>query len=655
MILYRREIDGLRALAVVAVILFHAGFDKFSGGFVGVDIFFVISGYLITSIILKQKALGKFSLLDFYERRARRILPALFLIMLVSIPFAYLWLMPSHMKDFSKSLVAISTIASNILFFLESNYFDTASELKPLLHTWTLAVEAQFYFLFPLLLLMMWRFANQLTVVSLAVITVLSFALAQWGAYNRPEATFFLLPSRGWEIGIGVLIAFYLEQYPKLQIKGYFQEIGGLIGLILILYAIFTYSKMIPFPSVYTLAPTLGTALILIFATPSTLVGRLLSTRVFVGVGLISYSAYLWHYTIFVFVRVIFGKIKVIDYILLIALTFLIAYLTYRYVELPLKKKKLNLFKNFFLTSLLFLFLFISFGLYGYFTNGIEKRLNANALAFSKTIKRSSEVNCSLPINDCIVKASETPSVLLLGDSNAYHFSRSLKEVTTNNGLSYYQLTMGGCLPLANYFRLEENNKFNKNCINFNSTIREAISKNTKKIEVIVVSAAWLMYLEGEDYFKIKTSLIEQQMVSNVKLSIDGLTILSESERRENFGKYVHEVLLLLAAKSEKLIVVGPAPPLLVNFSNIKSFFDMEGVYTYDFNMNSFNFNKIIENNLNLNFFYIDIAKTLCAQKICLARDLYGSFYGDNMHFSDYGQHTIMKPLIRQIITKSSL
>jgi hypothetical protein len=651
---YRREIDGLRALAVVAVILFHAGFDRFSGGFVGVDIFFVISGYLITSIILKQKALGKFSLVDFYERRARRILPALFLIMLVSIPFAYLWLMPSYMKDFSKSLVAISAIASNILFLLESNYFDTASELKPLLHTWTLAVEAQFYFLFPLLLLIMWRFANKLTVVSLVVITVLSFALAQWGAYNRPEATFFLLPSRGWEIAIGVLIAFYLEQYPKLQIKSCFQEIGGLIGLTLILYAIFTYSKKIPFPSVYTLAPTLGTALILIFATPSTLVGRLLSTRVFVGVGLVSYSAYLWHYTIFVFVRVIFGKIKVIDYILLIALTFLIAYLTYRYVELPLKKK-LNLFKNFFLTSLLFLCLFISFGLYGYFTNGIEKRLNANDLAFSKTIKRSSEVNCSLHINDCVVKASESPSVLLLGDSNAYHFSRSLKEVTTNNGFSYYQLTMGGCLPLANYFRLDVDNKFNKDCINFNSTIREAISKNTKKIEVIVVSAAWLMYLEGEDYFKVETSSSGQQMLSNVKLSLDGFTILSESERRENFDKYVHEVLLLLAAKSEKLIVVGPIPPLLVNFSNIKSFFDMRGVYTYEFNMNSFNFNKIIENNLNLKFFYIDIGKTLCAEKICLARDLHGSFYGDSMHFSDYGQRTFMKPLFRQIITKSSL
>ena len=154
---YRREIDGLRAVAVLPVILFHAGFESFSGGFVGVDVFFVISGYLITTIILADKEQGTFSLLHFYERRARRILPALFLILLVSLPAAWLWLLPSDMKSFSQSLVAVSTFVSNILFWREAGYWDTASELKPLLHTWSLAVEEQFYLLFPLFLMMMWR------------------------------------------------------------------------------------------------------------------------------------------------------------------------------------------------------------------------------------------------------------------------------------------------------------------------------------------------------------------------------------------------------------------------------------------------------------------------------------------------------------------
>jgi len=149
---YRPEIDGLRAVAVIPVILFHAGFDHLSGGFLGVDVFFVISGYLITTIILSEKDEGRFSLLNFYERRARRILPALFFIMLISLPFAWLWLLPSDHKDFSQSLVSVPLFSSNILFWLETGYFDAAAEMKPLLHTWSLAVEEQYYILFPLFL-----------------------------------------------------------------------------------------------------------------------------------------------------------------------------------------------------------------------------------------------------------------------------------------------------------------------------------------------------------------------------------------------------------------------------------------------------------------------------------------------------------------------
>jgi peptidoglycan/LPS O-acetylase OafA/YrhL len=188
---YRREIDGLRAVAVVSVILFHTGFSPFKGGFVGVDVFFVISGYLITSIILTHKEAGTFSLLNFYERRARRILPALFFIMAVCIPFAWLWLLPGDMKDFSKSLIAVSIFASNILFWRESDYFDAAAELKPLLHTWSLAVEEQYYVLFPIFLLVMWRFAKRWTAATLTAIAILSFAIAQWGAYNNQAAASF--------------------------------------------------------------------------------------------------------------------------------------------------------------------------------------------------------------------------------------------------------------------------------------------------------------------------------------------------------------------------------------------------------------------------------------------------------------------------------
>lgn len=176
---YRKEIDGLRALAVMPVIFFHAGFKGFSGGFVGVDIFFVISGYLITAIIVDELGKGSFSLLNFYERRARRILPALFFVMLCSLPFAWFWMLPQDLESFSQSLVAAPLFASNVLFWLTSGYFDTTSELKPLLHTWSLAVEEQYYFLFPIFLMLTWK-SGRAWVISLLLLTfVISIIAAQ--------------------------------------------------------------------------------------------------------------------------------------------------------------------------------------------------------------------------------------------------------------------------------------------------------------------------------------------------------------------------------------------------------------------------------------------------------------------------------------------
>ena len=207
---YRSEIDGLRAVAVLPVILFHAGFDWFSGGYVGVDVFFVISGYLITSIILKEQERSTFSLLKFYERRARRILPALFLVMLCCIPFARFWMLPSHLKSFSESLVGVSVFLSNVLFLFQSGYFAQASELKPLLHTWSLAVEEQYYLAFPLFVLLFWRFGRHRMAVLVAIAAVLSLILAEWGWRHQAAANFFLAPTRAWELLAGSLCAFYL-------------------------------------------------------------------------------------------------------------------------------------------------------------------------------------------------------------------------------------------------------------------------------------------------------------------------------------------------------------------------------------------------------------------------------------------------------------
>ena len=205
---YRQEIDGLRAVAVIPVVLFHAGFEIFGGGYVGVDVFFVISGYLITASSSDELEQGEFSIVRFYERRARRILPALFFVMLVCIPFAWIWMTPSQIEDFGRGLVAVSLFASNILFWSKIDYFAPAAEENPLLHTWSLAVEEQYYMFFPLFLLLAWRFGRNRVFYMIAAIAAVSLLLSEWAWRHTPVANFYLAPTRAWELLAGSLCAF---------------------------------------------------------------------------------------------------------------------------------------------------------------------------------------------------------------------------------------------------------------------------------------------------------------------------------------------------------------------------------------------------------------------------------------------------------------
>lgn len=368
---YRREIDGLRALAVIPVILFHAGIKVFSGGFVGVDVFFVISGYLITTIILAEMEQGKFSLVNFYERRARRILPVLFFVMLLTTVAAWLMLLPSDMKDFSRSLVAVCVFASNILFWRESGYFDTAAELKPMLHTWSLAVEEQYYVVFPLLLMLTWKLGRRWILVLLALAGLASLGVAQWGSARMPTAAFYLLPARGWELLIGAMAAFYLSNGNRPSVGRHTRELGGVIGLALILYAIFFYDNHTPFPGIYALVPTVGAVLIIICAQQDTFIGRIMGMRVLVGVGLISYSAYLWHQPLFVFAR--HRGLTESDhevFLALFAVSLLLAYMSWRFIEQPFRNKTRIGRSTVFTFALAGNALFIAFGLLGNSRNG---------------------------------------------------------------------------------------------------------------------------------------------------------------------------------------------------------------------------------------------------------------------------------------------
>lgn len=463
---YRAEIDGLRALAVIPVILFHTGLPLFDGGFVGVDVFFVISGYLITTIIINELDQGRFSVVDFYERRARRILPALFLVIFACIPFAWYWLLPSDMKSFSQSLIAASIFASNIFFWHESGYFDTAAELKPLLHTWSLAIEEQFYLLFPLFLAISWKLGRRKLIIALGIILIISLAISHWASYAKPAAAFYLLPTRGWELLIGALVAFALSRPNQSSLGKTLPEFFSWLGVALILFSVFTYSKKTPFPGFPALIPTLGTALIILFASPYNSVGKLMSNKLFVGVGLISYSAYLWHQPLFAFARHRSLTEPSISTLLLLSLVSLVlAYFSWKFVELPFRNKEKVPRKSVFIFSAIGSLGIVLYGLAGHKTNGFidnprwdpirkiekikEHRASGFRLCENKKVSTAFKFGLVCVLGD----DSVAPSGIIWGDSFAGSAVYGIDNHLRANKKSYYAVLSDGCPPLPGISR----------------------------------------------------------------------------------------------------------------------------------------------------------------------------------------------------------
>lgn len=332
---YRPEIDGLRTVAVLPVLAFHAGFSTFSRGFVGVDVFFVISGFLITRQIVEDIEAGTFSFLQFYERRARRLAPALLLVLLVTCLAAVFILLPADLARFSESQISTLFSISNIYFRLDTGYFATAADSKPLLHTWSLAVEEQFYLIFPILLILAHRLRCPLLGLCLGLVMV-SFALAMFATPRMASASFYLLTTRLWELAAGAVSAFFVRNSSEYQLPR--TALTGL-GLGMILWAVFQFDKVTPMPALPTTLLVLGTVLILLFGHhKGNLIGALLSPPVFVGIGLISYSLYLWHQPIFVFARLMHvGELPAIASVGMIVLALILAFLSWHYIERPFR------------------------------------------------------------------------------------------------------------------------------------------------------------------------------------------------------------------------------------------------------------------------------------------------------------------------------
>lgn len=491
---HRLDIDGLRAIAVIPVVLYHAHLLRVPGGFVGVDVFFVISGYLITGLIRSALEKGRFSIVDFYERRARRILPALFVVLAATSIAAYLMLLPHNLRDYGRSLISTLFFFSNILFSRQAGYFDAPSEMKPLLHTWSLAVEEQFYIVYPLFLFLVARYFRKRYFLAITAAFVLSFALSVRQLHTDPVAAFYLAPARAWELMTGGLLA--LNVLPELRNR-FAANILGFAGLILILYSVFAFSAETPFPGYNALFPCVGAAFIIFSGSrQESLAAQLLSMRPLVLVGLISYSLYLWHWVLLVFARYyLIRPLTRMEAAAVVAAAFIAAGLSWRFVETPFRKRSFASRRWIFAGALLASLPLTAFGGLAFLKHGFPSRYSGEA---RKLVDGSDDIwkrrdECLGRI--CRVGAPDVPaSFLLWGDSHAGAVAPAAEEFALAHHLSGFVAYQGACAPLLHLKRYDQN----FDCEKFNQGVFDYIQAH--RVATVFLEGRWALYAEGTRY-----------------------------------------------------------------------------------------------------------------------------------------------------------
>jgi peptidoglycan/LPS O-acetylase OafA/YrhL len=644
---YRPEIDGLRALAVLPVILFHAGFVIFPGGFVGVDVFFVISGYLITSIILSDIERDRFSLLNFYERRVRRILPALFFVMVVSIPFAWLWLMPADMKNFGQSVAAVTVFSSNFLFWKETGYFSPNSELKPLLHTWSLAVEEQYYLIFPIFMILAWRLGKKAIIPILLILSVGSLLFAQARVESAQAMTFFLLPTRGWEILLGALLALGIHKNRFKEFPRHVDQVLSILGLLMIFFSIFFFSQLTPFPSLYTLVPTIGAMLVILSAREKTFAHRLLSNRVMVGIGLISYSAYLWHQPVFAFVRHrSFSEPSLLLMGFLSLLTIALAFLTWRYVERPFRNRANLRRSQVFALSALVGVAFISFGVYQHKTNGLGLRPHMENVAID--VKNVHSVHCfndgrrtaeQLRNDDFCTGGSGNIRLAVIGDSHAGAIFDVMSVKLEHEDVGFWAVAGGYCAPVYHFSLI----LYGDDCENETKAALDKIRHN-QQIETVILVANWGIYTNGH---------LDRLPASRVKFG--DLESSSITENPSIFKIALMKTIRDLNEAGKKIYIVEPVPEfhnLTVNTVQKSKLFGTGNEYPtielseyHERNREVFEIFKDIEDAS-----FIVMRPLFCGDTICESVSADGELlFNDTNHVTDYGARLVVDAILEKI------
>ena len=514
---YRADIDGLRALAVLSVIIFHLSPGGLRGGFTGVDIFFVISGYLITGLLWSDPTTERSTILTFYTRRIKRILPACISVSLVTTIASLYFLPPNALLYYAASLQTMWLFASNIFFsMLSTDYFAARTAEFPLLHTWSLGVEEQFYFIFPIFLLLIKK--ARIPVISILVPITMIFLLFSDSA-SGTAAGYYLPQYRAHQLLAGSITYFIVQHYP-LATSNAARSIG-LLGIIVMLLGLFCISSESAYPGLLSLIPTVGTVLTLYAGSKNNIVSNALQNRILVGIGLMSFSLYLWHWPILVFLRLYKINISAAITCAYLVSLFVLSYLSWRYIELPVRKQqRLTFFGAGLRYYVLPSVVVVLFSVTVYFTNGLPGRYNGELreLMTSYSNERDLSRRCSVRPGDftSLSAANLTrycsfgemaqlrPSILLYGDSHASHFRPMVDVWARDAGLKAVYSVMNGCTPVALNTNKSEGLESLESCVLRNEEMKRIFGE----YEYVVLGGAWNL---GSD-----PMLWEKQMMANV-------------------------------------------------------------------------------------------------------------------------------------------
>ena len=683
MIKYRPEIDGLRALAVLSVIIYHAKISTnngfiLSGGYLGVYIFFVISGYLISSIILREMNLKEFSFRFFYVRRIRRIIPALLTVFIFSLIGGWFLLLPLPFIDLAESIISSLFFYSNFFFHFEGLSYTAENSLYiPLLHTWSLSVEEQFYILFPIFLLIVYKFLNKYLIHIFIFGFITSLIIADINSRVNPSFNFYVLPTRGFELLIGSILAYLEINKPTRGSLNKYSDYLSISGLIILCISFIFFTEQVRHPSLFTMIPILSIALLIWYTNQNSKLYLILSNKFILGTGLISYSLYLWHYPIFAFARInnfMDGSIERIFFLFIMIV--ILSIITYLFIEKPFRNREkvsnkmlFGILIPIFLSILFFCFLIVNM-------NGFTNRMPEILKTIGKDplfITRQNLKSCyNRTENFCTFnEGKDYEKVYLIGDSQLSAIQEVLRENLENKQYEFTTMLNPGCYYLPNFNQIDRVTKKIKERCSFKVQEKRKNILNLNPNSIVILGGRLPLYLE-EVWFDNKEGGVEPSKLP------DGLldwylephdqTTNSKSERNLFIKNNIIESINDLISAGHRVIIIYPIPPVGIDVSKetyriyLNTLLNTDNNFSHKIDIStSYNVIKdrfrssyeILDNINHKNLSRIIPEKYLCNTYIkdrCATNNGKELFYYDDDHLSIPGAELLLNSILDEIV-----